>query len=295
MSLNLFSLYDALPDTFKKPATHAYIALRLGREYCARHTVRRLPLRTLPRMVFLSGVHRSGTSVLKAFFSDYPGLDNLPLDPRGFHCSWKRLGDRPTVGIDKSNHYLLRPRLIYDALGNNVAFCIIVRDPRDTLLSLNRWRESRNIARDESFWVKDWHAHYDAFFRFAAANAQHGLKAMLLRYEDLVRSPVAAKTFFLDWLGVPRTVAVSNTYTTDAQDRGVEPTAHQRREVDATSLEKWKGQTGDMADLLGSWRRHHLAAAMMSRLGYGEDGVQDVLTAPSGMTMFQPGGGTPAP
>lgn len=158
------------------------------------------PSRVLPYVVFMTGMPRTGSSLMKNFLGNYKGFKISPFNPDGFYKSWeKSLLENDLIYIDKSTHYIRHLDKILATCNNKVAFCCIVRDPRDQLVSLFEFERHPEIKRNQKFW-KQWLNQYINFINFAKSNPNN--KFFLLRYEDMVAYPKKAKFDFLNWLNI---------------------------------------------------------------------------------------------
>lgn len=155
--------------------------------------------RKVPYVVYLTGMPRTGSSYMKNYLGAFDGLTIMPFEPRGFHKTWeKSIENNGKIYVDKSTHYIRHLEKIFSACEENVYLCCIVRDPRDQLASLFDFERHPELPRSNKFWSK-WFSQYNGLLRFAEKNPNY--KFCLIRYEDLVRSPLEVKEFFLRWVG----------------------------------------------------------------------------------------------
>jgi len=236
----------------------------------------------------MTGLPRTGTSLAKNYLGMYPGLNVVRFQTGGFTYAWKVAEHTDAIVVDKATHYIRDFRKIHRAYGDHIAFCCIVRDPRDELTSLLETDIHPEIHRDKWFW-QQWARTYNAFLGFAASLSDPKT-FYLIRYEDLVRWPVNAKIHFLTWLGLdvdPGTITAGYdvAHKDDIQDWKVKA----QRTVTSHSIGRWKGVNSPRArTLFKHWQHVSEAAALMQCLGYSEDGVIDRLLKFSGLTIFQP-------
>lgn len=286
-------IYSAMPSFVKGWMTEGYMALRRYRETQAakQPASAARPASAKPRVVYMTGFPRSGTTMLKYYFGSHPGLKQTPFNPVGFFHAWEMSEGCDEILIDKSNHYIDSLSKIFSAYGSAVRMCLIVRDPRDVIASITKYTENREVPRDERYWPywRDMHLKLAKFAR--ESEFAEGL--FLVRYEDLVRFPVESKTAFLEWLGMDVAEGdVDNVYTNQNPGEGWDDSVHKRREVTDYSLQKWR-QMEDPPDwarsLMGAWRKDAGAEEAMRLFGYDEGGF--TVTALEGIkaAFFEPG------
>lgn len=241
------------------------------------------------QIVYLTGFPRTGTTAMKYYFGAYPGLEINPFDPAGFYVAWKkvRLTSTPNILVDKSNHYIKSPNLIFKACGESAALCCIVRDPRDSLLSLLTFPEAREVPRGPKFWTY-WYRNYNNFLKFAE-NSDYGSRIYFLRYEDFVTQPVMAKTYYLTWLGLDTGIEkIENTYSVPETREFVIDKVHKSKTITADSLQRWRQD--DLPErtvkLLQGWRDYPHVEDLMVQLGYVEDGLAEPTIRPKNFRMF---------
>ena len=158
--------------------------------------------RRLPYVVYMTGMPRTGTSFMKNFLGDYPGLCVRKFEPRGFYISWQAaLHANSDVFVDKSTHYIRHLNNIRKACGRHTPVCVVVRDPRDQLSSLFEFDRHPELPRNKRFWRR-WVKQYSDLLEFSRKFPEQPI--LLVRYEDLVRYPIEAKEYFLKWTGVMR-------------------------------------------------------------------------------------------
>lgn len=221
-----------------------------------------------PYVVYMTGMPRTGSSYMKNYLGAYDRLTIMPFEPKGFHKTWElslKKGD--SIYIDKSTHYIRHLRKIFATCGGHVSVCCIVRDPRDQLASLFDFDRHPELPRSCKFWDK-WYAQYNGFLEFAKKNSQYNF--FLLRYEDLVRSPVEAKQCFLNWIDLnadPHSLSSSYTvaHKNDIQDDKVT--------VRNTSSDEGIGRflrvTGpERVKVIEEYKRKPEVLDLMGRFGY---------------------------
>lgn len=198
--LNSMSKKNILSKIVKPFRWRVTLWKRSAVEYLQKFLNWRIPLeRERPFVIYMTGMPRTGSSYMKNYLGSFEGLKIMPFEPRGFHQTWGvSLKKDDAMYVDKSTHYIRHLEKIFSACGRNVSMCCIVRDPRDQLASLFDFDRHPELPRSKKFWKK-WVSQYNSFLSFAEKNPQY--KFFLLRYEDLVRSPVEAKACFLRWVG----------------------------------------------------------------------------------------------
>jgi hypothetical protein len=293
-------VYASLPTPLQNVARRIYQEYKYTQNVRLRVQIRRIretwaalnPVRLetacqRPRVVYMTGMPRTGTSLSKNYLGAYHGLKVIRFQMGGFMYAWKAAEQPDAIVIDKATHYIRSLRKIHRAYGNQVAFYCLVRDPRDELVSLLERSIHREIHRDERFW-RQWARTYNAYLEFAKSVAEPRV-CYLMRYEDLVRWPVEAKISFLTWLGLDVhagtiTPGYSVSHKDDIQDWKVKD----RQTVTTLSIGQWrKVNDPQVQTLLTHWQRMDEAAALMNRLGYTEDGVVDHPLKLAGVTVFQ--------
>lgn len=239
------------------------------------------------RVVYMTGMPRTGTSLAKNFLGDYPGLEAIGFQRGGFMFAWRASKTTDDIIVDKATHYIRSLNKIKRAYGNQVRYCCLVRDPRDELVSLLETSKHREIRRDVRFW-RQWERAYTGYLSFAEKLGDAS-RCYLLRYEDLVRWPVAAKEDFLSWLGLDRSAeAITPEYRilnqNDIQDWKVE----KRKTISAKSVGRWKMEDDpERKELLAGWQNVSAAANLMQVMGYGDNGVEGLSGELEGMTIFR--------
>jgi len=287
-------IFILLPELVKKWVTFTYIAYRQVVEsvYASIYNYLGTEEGRGLQIVYLTGFPRTGTSVLKYYFGDYPGLDINPFNPTGFHAALRKTRRITTnILVDKSNHYIKSPDIIFKACGERTALCCIVRDPRDSLLSLLSFPEAREVPRGHKFWLY-WYHQYSEFLNFSE-NSQYGQRIYFLRYEDFIFQPVMAKTDYLTWLGLDTSIEkIENTYSVPETREFVLDKVHKSKTITADSLQRWKQNAlpEKTVKLLRGWRDYPCVEDLMVQLGYVEDGLAEPTIRPQKFRMFIPNG-----
>lgn len=277
-------VYSAMPAPARRALTVAYIRMRALRERHAAE-IQELPAQGKPpRVVYMTGFPRSGTTMLKYFFGSHPGLHQTPFNPVGFFHAWNLANERDgdEVLIDKSNHYIYALRKLFSAYGDAVRACVIVRDPRDCLVSCTNYQENREVPRSANFW-RYWSKQHSDLLDFAK-HARHGNCVHIVRYEDLVRFPEQAKAGFLQWLGFDVSAAdVDRRYEIHNPGESWHDSVFEYREVGDHALQKWQ-RAGDLPpwanQILPAWQDDAEVSSTMAAFGYGETGFVDEPLSP---------------
>ena len=170
-----------------------------------------------PRVIYMTGMPRTGSSLMKNYLGSYPGMKIMPFQKEGFHKTYALArNNNDSILIDKSTSYIEHPDYLFDAYGKQVSLFCIVRDPRDQYLSLLSFKGHIGQPRNTRFW-HFWHDRYRNLLSYIEERPD--LKIALLRYEDLVRAPIDAKSFFVSWAGLKSTSElISKTYKVAYQD-----------------------------------------------------------------------------
>jgi len=284
-------IYNALPDVLKTAVTQGYIALRRRREATAARQWSNTAMRhDQPRVLYITGFPRSGTTLLKYYLGDFPGLTQTEFNPVGFFHTWERAQNTEDVLVDKSNHYIYGLPDLFKGCGNGAAVCCIIRDPRDIITSLLRYPESREVPRTVRFW-DHWYRQHRDFLAFAEQSG-HGNRIYALRYEDLVEYPTAAKYDALVWLGLsPESDAITKSYTNANPYEGRPDSVDEHQEVSRFGLQKWRNdpvQESQRAVVYG-WKNHFEAHRLMRTLGYTDTGYASPPLKAENFRFFTPG------
>lgn len=290
LKVKIFILF---PEIVKKAITLTYIPYRRVVESLYASAFARFgeEMESGLRIVYLTGFPRTGTTALKYYFGAYPGLEINSFDPAGFFKAWKKVRKvKPSnILVDKSNHYIKSPGTIFKACRESAVMCCIVRDPRDSLLSLLSFSEAREVPRDSRFWAY-WYKNYSNFLNFAE-NSPYGSRIYFLRYEDFVSQPALAKSDYITWLGLDASIEkIDSTYSLPQKREFVEDKVHKRKTITTDSLQRWKKKNIDniTEKLLLGWQSNYQVKALMAKLGYEEDGLRPPKIRPKNFRMFTP-------
>jgi len=286
-------VFNALPEFAKHWATSCYIPYRSVIETAYAGLYARLDQAADDKLraVYITGFPRSGTSVMKYYFSQYPGLKMQAFDPAGFQVTWGSVRNREekTIRVDKSNHYVQSPGKIFKGCGARAAICCMVRDPRDSFLSLMSFPEAREVPRDKGFW-EYWHQTYRNFLDFAERSPL-GDRIFFLRMEDFSAHPVEAKAKYLSWLGLDVGQSpIDDTYVLPEKQEFVSDKVHAWSAITTEPAERWRKSelSTEIEQLLTGWRDHQPAAALMSELGYAGDKLEPIGIRSDNFHIFRP-------
>ncbi|MGG7645449.1 sulfotransferase family protein [Rhodovulum sp. YNF3179] len=245
----------------------AQLGVRSSREYLYRFKFRNIPKdKRTPFVIYMTGMPRTGSSFLKNYLGDYPGLKIMPFERRGFFISWEKSFEMEEILVDKSTHYIRHIEKIIATCGDKVAFCCIVRDPRDQLVSLFEFDRHPELERDERFWKK-WVTQYERYMDLSNKNKNF----YLIRYEDLVKNSCVEKIKFLKWLNIPLSRPVKSSYKVayknDIQDEKVS----EKNEPTQNSIGRYRSARDTRhIEILNYYKRYDAAKKLMEKLGYIE-------------------------
>jgi len=140
MSLKV-KIYSAMPSFVKEAMTRVYIALRSRREAAAAKQLGGNHDDSI-RVVYITGFPRSGTTMLKYYFAAHDGLRQTAFSPVGFFDAWQQADDAGSdILVDKSNHYIYALDTLFKGCGQGARVVVILRDPRDCLVSFAKYEE----------------------------------------------------------------------------------------------------------------------------------------------------------
>lgn len=227
-----------------------------------------------PRIVFMTGMPRSGTTLAKRYLGEHPELVFAPSGTYQEGWAFALKAPKNKIVIFKNTRTMPVLEEIHAAFGNRAWFLCIVRDPRDELISLFETDIHPEIPRNELFWSL-WKDRYLSFLDFVRLYSQKGTRVALVRYEDLVLHPSTTKALFLKWLNLPP-AELGTGYRTIPKialgpRRGEDWKTHQNGTVHTESLGRWR-QERDPVRIKIIHHYEHLDGVkqLMSLLGYGE-------------------------
>lgn len=241
------------------------IYMRSCREYLLRYfpiRIRQQPM----RLVYMTGMPRTGTSLLKNYFGDHPKISVQPFQPKGFYISARKSRSADKMIIDKSTHYIFSLNNLHRGIRGRFGIVCIIRDPRDELMSLFEIDRHSEIPLNEKFWPL-WVKRYEGFLNFAKKSAQ---PCFMLRYEDLVRYPEKAKIAFLKWLGFDTNYAkTSGFYNVAHYKDGQDPKVSLTNSIIDKQVGKYKKvRLPERIKVINAFRETPRAYYFMEKMGY---------------------------
>lgn len=236
---------------------------------------RRAPHAT--RVVYIISMPRTGSTLVKRYLGDHPRIKLAGMSPSHnymdawiLHRLYYPLGK---IILDKRTKYIDCVPEIVDSFGKHVRILVLVRDPRDQLLSLLETQRHPAVPRDIDFW-NVWHEKYHQVLQFLEQTTE-STQSVLLRYEDLVLHPVEIKRLFLAWIGldIVREEAVYHNTRSDIADQDnltEDWKCHQTNIVHQDSLQKWSRLDENSVHwkLVNSFEDWDNAVQFMKLLGY---------------------------
>ena len=285
-------IYSAMPAFVKRGMTVAYINLRKFREWKAADNQELPPQGEPPKIVYITGFPRAGTTMLKYYFGSHEGLRQTAFNPVGFFGAWNltEAVDNGDILVDKSNHYIYALKNLFGAYGDAARLCVVIRDPRDSLVSFVKYQENREVPRNSTYW-NYWRKQHEELLRFAQHD-EHGRCIYMIRYEDLVRYPEKAKIDFLRWLGLDvEEDQIDRSYYVHNPGESWHDSVYEHKEVGEHALQKWQ-QVRDLpawaTRLLPAWKEDPEVSDLMKRFGYDEDGFSSPGLEANSYKLFSP-------
>ena len=285
-------IYSAMPAFVKRGMTVAYINLRKFREWKAAD-IQELPAQGQPpKIVYMTGFPRAGTTMLKYYFGSHDGLRQTAFNPVGFFGAWKltEAVENKDILVDKSNHYIYALKNLFAAYGDAARVCVVIRDPRDSLVSFTKYQENREVPRSSSYW-RYWQKQHDELLRIAETE-KHGKCIYMIRYEDLVCHPEQAKIDFLKWLGLSVDEAqIDRSYEVHNPGESWHDSVYEHKEVGDHALQKWQQMETLPAwaeRLLPAWQDDSRVSELMKRFGYHENGFSAPELSSANFNLFCP-------
>ena len=157
----------------------------------------------------------------------------------------------------------------YARVWPNATFILIVRDPRDQALSVMKLNEDR-AKRGQPNFYDDYAAAATGWLRTVVMGKRvleaNGIDHVVLRYEDLVRSPVATLQHLSHALDIDLSNGL-NFYRRDFDDAQAQRFRHHnnlKNPVSAKSVEKWRLRMSDEELAVFG----HIAGDAMRAYGY---------------------------
>ncbi len=282
-SLRKTKIYQITRSAYKGIRWRAYYRKRTIREYLQRY-MRQPQSSGNIRVVFMTGMPRTGSSLMKNYFGTHPALKVMPFQPKGFHITWALSSQEDKILIDKSTHYIRHLEKIVAACKDQAYVCCIVRDPRAQLCSLFEFERHPETSRSKKFW-KQWYHQYQTFLN--QTEKYKNIRFFLLRYEDLVTHPEEAKIAFLNWLELD-TEQVDNRYEIANQKDIQDPKVFKKRTVSQESLSRWKEiEKPSEKEILMAYENMAPVKALMTSLGYLPELGSIRLEVPANVSVFE--------
>ena len=228
-----------------------------------------------PRIVFMTGMPRSGTTLAMRYFAKHPKISivkqtyyhNKPL---------RTIAPPDHIALNKRTRSLARLQEIYNRYGKMAWFICIVRDPRDILLSLYEAPTIHTeVPRTDAYWDY-WYDRWQSVFTFAQKDL---VPVVWVRYEDLVTDPIPLKRSFQHWLSLPE-ADLTLEYDADAyysvEGRGEDWKANQHGAVHQKSRSRWLSGDipDDIQDVLLAYENTPKYLELMQRFGYTLTGYE---------------------
>lgn len=226
-----------------------------------------------PEVVYVTGLPRTGSSLLKNYIGGEEETRAIPFQDFGYQNAWEISKNEKRIVIDKATHYIWSIDEIYESYGDSVAFMVIIRDPRDQLLSLMDTFLHLEIPRGKRFG-EFWRSAIENVIEFSERKEPQ--KLFILRYEDLVKKPSKVLSSFGEWVNIDvenegRKYDIVNK--NDSQDHKL----YYKNEIHKSSMEKYLSMEDEYRSravkmLMGE----EDVVNMMRELGYEEEGVGDI-------------------
>lgn len=136
-----------------------------------------------PQVIYITGLPRTGTSLLKNYLASKSIAKSIPFQEKGFHKAWSISEENCRPILDKATHYITNLGKIYETYGDNVGFIVVVRDPRDQIISLRETYLHLEISRSYKF-SNTWVNTLENTLKFRERCKPCWFK--LIKYEDFV-------------------------------------------------------------------------------------------------------------
>lgn len=227
-----------------------------------------------PRVVFIASLPRAGSTLAKRFLGDHPQIRLTKMNAShnwwDAWCTQRYQYPQGQVTLDKRTLYIHHLDEIIGNFGRHVRLLLIIRNPRDQLISLKNFPRHQSYPRDERFleiWSETYRGTIQTIRQFDYSDWSR-----FLRYEDLVSHPESIKQQFLRWIGLPED-NLENTY--DTQDPSIvsdenpneDEKTHLHRKVHTQSIQKWK-QKEDSEDVVDRETVRRIAGELVGTFDY---------------------------
>lgn len=241
-----------------------------------------------PRVVFVLSMPRSGSTLTQQYLGDHPNIVRETMSSsHNWWDAWVKQRIVYPAGrtvLDKRTKYLPELSSIIEAFGRHVAILLLIRDPRDVLLSLREYPDRTYGQHPEYPLGDDLFPYWSETYRKAISRLENWgaeERYRVLLYESLIRHPRRVKENFLDWINL-KARNLSADYRPALHNRlfnalGIHMAADRKAveqpSIVEDSLQRWRRHDSDAP--LEAWRNHPEARALMEACGYLNDGAKD--------------------
>lgn len=249
----------------------------------------RIPPTKKPKILYIVGMPRTGSTLVKRFLGEHEHLKILPkkLYQKSYVLASENNG--ANILVDKSTDNIDKIHNIYDLAGEDAWFLGVVRDPRDELTSLSETDRHSSVPHNRTFWPY-WAIRYSRLLESFKMIANQGGKVAIVRYEDLVQNPVPIKKSFGDWLNLDMN-DITSEYSSNIEEiaegtnKSEDWKVHQHNAVHNGSLHRWKKAEKSIRQTACIWKSYKPAKDIMSKFGYHEDKILQINEI-EGITVF---------
>jgi len=242
-----------------------------------------------PKILYIVGMPRTGSTLVKRFLGEHEHLKILPkkLYQKSYELALENNGGQ--ILVDKSTDNIDQIHNIHDLAGENAWFLGVIRDPRDELTSLSETDRHSAVPHNRTFWPY-WVIRYSRLLESFKVIANHGGNVAIVRYEDLVQNPVPIKELFGDWLNLDMNDITSKYSSSveeiaDGTNKSEDWKVHQHNAVHNDSLHRWKKADKNIRETACIWKNYKPAKNVMSKFGYDNDQVLPIDVI-EGVTVF---------
>ncbi|MEZ0148365.1 MAG: sulfotransferase [Candidatus Reddybacter sp.] len=242
-----------------------------------------------PKILYIVGMPRTGSTLVKRFLGEHEHLKILPKKPYQKSYALALENNGIQILVDKSTDNIDQIHNIHDLAGENAWFLGVIRDPRDELTSLSETDRHSAVPHNRTFWPY-WVIRYSRLLESFKVIANHGGNVAIVRYEDLVQNPVQIKELFGDWLnldmnGITSKYSSSVEEIADGTNKSEDWKVHQHNAVHNDSLHRWRKADKNIRETAYIWKNYKPAKNIMSKFGYDGDQVLPIDVI-EGVTVF---------